>query len=243
MDHYAGIYLLIPNRHDNRCCVIRKKERDVVHILECLINVMVEKLRGIAGSMYAGKTEELIREVIRAEIAGRMVKVVKPSLDIRWGETDSVRSHSGAKHDATPVNIRNPRQILRLRDGDTSLIAVDEVQFFNHGIIPVIDELLERDVEVVFSGLPLDFRGEPFGPMPELLAKADSITRLTAICTHSDNGNICGEQATRTQRFVNGKPASYYDPIVLIGAEESYAARCPTHHIVPDKPKYNTKRR
>ncbi len=195
---------------------------------------MVERLTAIPGSMFSGKTEELIRLVTRAEYAGRSVQVFKPIIDDRWGKIKKVSSHSGSEHDAIPV--RSSREILERLLPDTQLVAIDEAQFFDEEIVPVIDELLEKDVEVVFAGLPTDFRGEPFGQMPILLAKADEINRLTAICTYSEDGEICGELATRTQRLVNGQPANYTDPIILIGAEESYAARCPDHHIVPGKP-------
>ena len=185
--------------------------------------------------MFSGKTAELLRLVERAEFAGRKVQVFKPAIDDRWGKVEKVRSHSGSEHQAVPV--RQAREILVKLEPDTQLVAIDEIQFFDQEIIPVIDELLEKDIEVLFAGLPLDFRGEPFGSVPILLAKADGIIKLTAICTYSENGEICGQEATRTQRIVNGQPASYNEPVVVVGAEEKYAPRCPSHHIVPDKPK------
>jgi thymidine kinase len=196
---------------------------------------MTERLTGITGSMFSGKTAELLRLVERAEFAGRKVQVFKPAIDNRWGKVEKVRSHSGSEHQAIPV--RGAEEILEKLDPNTQLVAVDEIQFFGGEIIPVIEGLLENDIEVLFAGLPLDFRGEPFGPVPVLLAKSDSIIKLTAICTYSENGEICGEEATRTQRIVNGEPARYDDPVVLVGAEEKYAPRCPSHHIVPGKPK------
>lgn len=198
---------------------------------------MTERLTTIAGSMFAGKSEELLRRVTRAEYAGRETQVFKPALDNRWGTTD-VRSHSGSHHEALAIN--NPLEILENLSPDTKLVAIDEVQFFDENIISTVLELLDRDIEVVVAGLPTDFRGEPFGSMPTLLAIADQVERLTAICTHiNGNNKPCGADATRTQRLVSGKPANYTDPIVMIGAEESYQARCPNHHIVPGKPKIN----
>ncbi|HEX6976813.1 MAG TPA: thymidine kinase [Patescibacteria group bacterium] len=200
---------------------------------------MSERLIGIAGCMFSGKSDELLRRVTRAEIAGREVLVFKPAIDDRWNKVDYVRSHAGSEHPAIPVC--EPPEILGFLSKDTKMVAIDEIQFMGPEIIPVIQEILDRNVEVVFAGLPLDFRGEPFGQMPTLLALADDIARLTAICTYKDNGEICGDEATRTQRLVNGKPANYSDPIVLIGAEEAYAPRCPSHHQVPGKPKRNNR--
>ncbi len=185
--------------------------------------------------MFAGKTTELLREVDRAEIAGIQTVVFKPIIDDRWGSVHSVRAHTGHEHEAIPVASSN--DILPLVNENIGLVAIEEAQFFDMGVLAVIEEMLSRDIRVVAAGLPLDFRGEPFGPMPYILAYADEITRLTAICTYSDNGNICGEDATRTQRLVNGTPAHYTDPIILVGAEESYAPRCPSHHIVPGHPR------
>ncbi len=200
---------------------------------------MTERLHGIAGSMFSGKSEELLRRVTRAEIAGRQVLVFKPIVDTRWNKVEFVRSHAGSEHEAIPIC--EPEEILKFINRKTKMVAIDEIQFMGSQIVPVIQELLDRNVEVVFAGLPLDFRGEPFGQMPKLLALADDIARLTAICTYKDNGEICGEEATRTQRLVNGKPAKYTDPIVLIGAEEFYVPRCPSHHEVPGRPKRNIK--
>ncbi|OIN91316.1 thymidine kinase [Candidatus Collierbacteria bacterium CG1_02_44_10] len=202
---------------------------------------MTEKLKGISGSMFAGKTEELISEINRAEIAKKHVLVIKPRLDDRWGEIDKIKAHSGAEHDAYPVS--HPQEILTLVDQylevtqKLDLVAIDEVQFMSEEIIDVIKILLEADIKVTFSGLATDFRGEPFGPMPTLLALSDEINKLTAICTYEANGECCGQPATKTQRIINGQPAHYNEPIVLIGAEQKYQARCPNHHQVPGKPK------
>ncbi len=195
---------------------------------------MTERLGVIAGSMFAGKTTELGTRIEKKEIADIKTQIFKPIIDERWGMTNKVRSHSGREWDA--VSAENSADLLSKIDPDTKFVGIDEVQFFDEGIVSVIEELLNRDIAVVVAGLPLDFRGEPFGPMPVLLSKADGIKRLTAVCTHESHGKKCGHKATRTQRFVNGKPADYSDPVVVLGASESYAPRCPTHHEVPGKP-------
>ena len=207
---------------------------------------MTERLKGISGSMFAGKTEELITEVTRAEIAKRNVLVFKPRLDNRWGKTDVIRSHSGSEHPAFPIN--DPKEILNIVGehlntlGKIDMIAIDEIQFMPDSIIDVIQVLLEADIHVVFAGLAQDFRGEPFGPMPTLLALCDEIDKPTAICTEEIDGKTCGAPATKTQRIINGQPANYADPIVLVGGEdEGYHARCPDHHKVPGKPTPKTK--
>lgn len=196
---------------------------------------MTERLKGIAGSMFAGKTEELLRIIVRAEYAGKNVQVFKPAIDDRWGAHTSIRSHSGGEHQA--IAISTPIEIIEHLEPNTDIVAIDEIQFLSEDIIDVVQFLIEADIQVVFAGLSLDFRGEPFGSMPTLLALCDDIERPTAICTYTPNGHICGQEATRTQRLINGQPANYSDPIVLIGAEQEYQPRCPNHHIVPGKPK------
>ncbi|RLD15264.1 MAG: thymidine kinase [Caldiserica bacterium] len=181
----------------------------------------------IAGCMFSGKSEELIRRVRRAKIARQKVQVFKSSLDTRYDEAKVV-SHSGAKVEA--ISVDHPEEIIAKIDDDTQVVAIDEAQFFSEKIVDVIEFLADRGIRVIVAGLDLDFRGEPFGPMPALLARAEKVDKLTAICM------VCGEEATRTQRIIDGKPASYYDPIVVIGAQEKYEARCRRHHIVPDKP-------
>ena len=196
---------------------------------------MTERLTSIAGSMFSGKTEELIKLITRAEIAERRVQVFKPVIDDRWGKVRKISSHSGAEHEATPLS--SFKQILENLSPNTNIVAIDEVQFFDEHIVPVVKILLERDIEVIVAGLPLDFRGENFGQMPYLLALSDEIIKTKAICTHRNNGDICGADATRTQRLIDNEPADYNQPIVLIGGSESYVARCPNHHQVPGKPK------
>lgn len=197
---------------------------------------MTEKLKGISGSMFSGKTETLFKEITNHKIAGKKIAVFKPALDNRWGLQGEIRSHSGATHPAFIVH--NSLEILQnINPEETDVIFIDEIQFFDEQIIDVIKFLIESDIKVVFDGLPTDFRGEPFGPMPDLLALSDEIERLTAICTYSENKNPCGSPATKTQRLINGKPANYNDPIIVIGDQDQYEARCAKHHLVPGRPK------
>lgn len=178
----------------------------------------------ICGSMFCGKTEELIRRVRRAIIAKQKIKVFKPSIDDRYG-IQSVTSHNGQRVEAIPV--KSSYEILELLNGETTVVAIDEAQFFDDGIVDVVQELADKhNIRVIVAGLDLDFRAEPFGSMPSLLSMAEDVTKLHAICVE------CGESASRTQRLVNGKPARYNDPIILVGAQESYEARCREHHIV-----------
>lgn len=178
----------------------------------------------ICGSMFCGKTEELIRRVRRAIIAKQKVKVFKPSIDDRYG-IQSVTSHTGQTVEAIPVP--SARHILELANGGTTVVAIDEAQFFDDAVVNVVQELADKhNIRVIVAGLDLDFRAEPFGPMPYLLSIAEDVTKLRAICV------VCGEPASRTQRLVNGHPARYDDPIILVGAQESYEARCREHHIV-----------
>lgn len=182
------------------------------------------RIEVICGSMFCGKTEELIRRVRRAIIAKQKVKVFKPSIDDRYG-IQSVTSHNGQEVEAIPVE--SAHAILNLANGGTTVVAIDEAQFFDDGIVDVVQELADKhNIRVIIAGLDLDFRGEPFGSMPFLLSIAEDVTKLHAICVE------CGEDASRTQRLVNGKPARYDDPIILVGAQESYEARCREHHIV-----------
>lgn len=195
---------------------------------------MTERLTVVSGCMFAGKTDELVRLIERQEYAGRKAQIFKPELDNRWGKIAKIHAHTGRERDAIPV--KEPRQILSLVEQNTEVVGIDEVQFFGPEIIAVVEELLEKDKKVLVAGLPQNFRGEPFGQMPILLTKADELVLLTAICTYKENSQICGADATRTQRLVNGQPASYNDPEVLIGAQEAYAPRCPRHHLVLGKP-------
>lgn len=178
----------------------------------------------ICGSMFCGKTEELIRRIRRAIIARQNVQVFKHSLDTRYDGVQKVSSHNGQALEAQHTN--HSANILSLLHENTTVVAVDEVQFFDDGIVRVIQTLAQQGIRVILAGLDTDFRGEPFGPMPHLLAIAEEVTKLHAICI------VCGEPACRTQRLVNGKPARYDDSVILVGAQESYEARCRKHHIV-----------
>jgi thymidine kinase len=178
----------------------------------------------ICGSMFSGKTEELIRRLRRARIAKQQVQVFKPAIDNRY-DVKKVTSHSGLDVDAQSVD--RSEDILAKLDPSTTVVGVDEVQFFDEGIIEVVEKLADKGVRVIVTGLDMDFRGEPFGCMPDLMAKAEKVEKLQAICM------VCGGPASRTQRLVNGEPAHYDEPIVVVGAQEMYEARCRQHHQVP----------
>ncbi|MCA9972363.1 MAG: thymidine kinase [Anaerolineales bacterium] len=177
----------------------------------------------ICGSMFSGKTEELIRRLRRAVIARQQVQVFKPALDTRYHE-ERVTSHNGLNFEARPVEAA--RAILDAIEPDTTVVAIDEVQFFDPEIVAVCEMLAEQEKRVICAGLDMDFRGEPFGALPALLARAEMIDKLHAICV------VCGEEASRTQRLINGEPAAYDDPVVLVGAAEVYEARCRQCHAV-----------
>ncbi|HET7087380.1 MAG TPA: thymidine kinase [Anaerolineae bacterium] len=181
----------------------------------------------VCGSMFSGKTEELIRRVRRAKIARQKVQVFKPALDTRYA-AEKVTSHNGLDTAAVPV--KSTRTLLERVEPDTNVVAIDEVQFFDLDIVSVCQSLAERGLRVIVAGLDMDFRGEPFGPMPLLMAEAEQVEKLQAICV------VCGTPASRTQRLIDGHPASYDDPIVLVGGSESYEARCRLHHEVPGRP-------
>lgn len=177
----------------------------------------------IAGPMFSGKSEELIRRVRRALIARQSVLVFKPRLDNRYHES-LVVSHDGKQVAAIPVE--SAAEMEAHLDPLPQVVAVDEVQFLDRGLLSLVERLAAQGVRVILAGLDLDFRGEPFGLMPELLARAEFVEKLSAICPR------CGAPATRTQRLVNGKPARYSDPVILVGAEEHYEPRCRACHEV-----------
>lgn len=177
--------------------------------------------------MFSGKTEELIRRVRRAQIARQKVQVFKPLIDDRYG-VQKITSHNGLHVEAIPVP--DAEGILDLLEPDTTVVAIDEVQFFDWQIAEICNQLASRKVRVIVAGLDLDFRAEPFGPMPLLMAEAEQVDKLHAICV------VCGRPATRTQRLIDGKPALYSDPVILVGASEVYEARCRHCHQVPGKP-------
>jgi thymidine kinase len=178
----------------------------------------------ICGSMFCGKTDELIRRLRRATIARQKVQVFKPAIDDRY-EVMKVASHAGSVFEAIPI--RSARQILERIDKTTTVVGIDEAQFLDDEVIPIVDKLAGDGIRVIVAGLDLNFKGEPFGCMPILMARAEQVDKLQAICM------VCGEPASRTQRLVNGKPARFDDPVIIVGASEMYEARCREHHEVP----------
>lgn len=177
----------------------------------------------IVGPMYSGKSEELIRRVKRAKIAKQNVIVFKPTIDDRYSKEDVV-SHSGYSVDAIPIKTSN--HIYDYINDDTQVVGIDEVQFFDDNIVDVCIDLADKGIRVICAGLDMDFRGEPFGPTPRLLAIAEFVDKIQAICS------VCGQPATRTQRLIDSKPARYDDPIIQVGAVESYQARCRKCHKI-----------
>lgn len=184
------------------------------------------RLEVITGPMFCGKTDELLRRLRRAIIAKQKIQVFKPGFDIRYS-SEKVTSHAGNEYNAYPVE--NISEVPTLLLDDVTLVAIDEAQFFGEKIIDVVQALVDKGIRVIVAGLDMDFRGEPFGLMPVLLAQAEIVDKLHAICMG------CGEEATRTQRLVDGNPAYYDDPIIIVGASEMYEARCRIHHQVPRK--------
>jgi thymidine kinase len=179
----------------------------------------------ICGCMFCGKTDEMLRLLRRFAIAGRRVMLVKPRLDTRTDE-ETVVSRSGAHHVA--VALDHSREIGAIV-GDADIVAIEEGQFWDEGLPEVVEQLADGGKQVLVTGLDRDFRGIPFGPMPRLMALADQVTKLTAICM------VCGEPATRTQRLIDGRPAPAESPLIVIGGlgDETYEARCRQHHEVP----------
>ncbi|WP_347320975.1 thymidine kinase [Rossellomorea sp. RS05] len=178
----------------------------------------------ICGSMFSGKSEELIRRVRRTQFAKQEIAVYKPKLDNRYSE-ESVVSHNGTSVIAKAME--NASSILEDLNPKVDVVAIDEVQFFDDAIVGVAQKLANSGYRVILAGLDQDFRGETFGPMPELLSIAEQVTKLQAVCA------VCGSPASRTQRLINGEPACYDDPIILVGASEAYEPRCRHHHEVP----------
>jgi len=181
----------------------------------------------VCGPMFAGKTEELIRRIKRLEYAKQNVLVFKPKIDTRYA-LEEIVSHNLSKKPS--IIIESSQEILSHIKEDTDAVVIDEVQFLDQNIVAIAEHLADNGIRVIVGGLDSDFRGEPFGPMPNLLARAEFVTKLTAICVKS------GLPATRTQRIINGAPANYNDPTILVGANESYEPRSRHYHEVPGKP-------
>ncbi len=177
----------------------------------------------ICGGMFSGKSEELIRRVRRARIAKQQVLVFKPAIDNRYRQ-EAVTSHNGIYTEA--YTLRKASEILEYIVPETDVVAIDEVQFFDHEIVSICQQLANDGIRVICAGLDLDFRGRPFGPTPEIMAVAEYVTKLQAICVR------CGGPASRTQRIIDGEPAKVEDPIILVGASERYEARCRHCHEV-----------
>ncbi|MFW6267164.1 MAG: thymidine kinase [Halanaerobium sp.] len=183
-------------------------------------------LEVITGPMYCGKSEELIRRLRRVKIAKQKVKVFKPVLDNRYSKKDVV-SHSGDSIEAVPVD--HPEEILERIDDNVDVVGIDEAQFFHEDLVEICENLADKGIRVILAGLDRDFRSEPFGPMPELMARAEYVDKLHAICIQ------CGEPASRTQRLIDGEPAAADDPVILVGAAEVYEARCRSCHEIKEE--------
>ena len=179
----------------------------------------------ISGVMFSGKSEELLRRIRRALIARKRVQVFKSHLDDRYGGVQRISSHDGQQLEAIPVN--QSVQIAERVLPDVDVVAIDEAQFLDDGVVAVANGLADRGVRVIVAGTDMDFRGEPFGPMPRLLAVAERVDKLHAICV------VCGELATRNQRLIDGRPAPAEGPTIQVGGSETYEARCRACHVVP----------
>jgi thymidine kinase len=179
----------------------------------------------VAGVMFSGKSEELIRRVRRAIIGKKKVQVFKSHLDDRYSGVYSIASHDGRTVEAVPVD--SSLQIAQQLNGFADVVAIDEAQFLDSGIVDLATSLAERGIRVILAGTDTDFRGEPFGAMPQLMAVADVVDKLHAICV------VCGGPASRNQRLIEGKPARYDSPVIMVGGRESYEARCRHCHQVP----------
>ena len=178
----------------------------------------------ICGSMFSGKSEELLRRIKRGVIAKQKVLLFKPSIDNRYDE-NRVSTHNGNSYDS--ISIEKSSDILNfVKDKNYDIIGIDEIQFFDNDIVKIINKLADDGIRVIVAGLDMDFKAEPFHPMPEIMAISEMVTKLHAVC------NKCGKEASRSQRLINGKPAKYDDPIVVIGASESYEARCRHCHEI-----------
>ena len=181
----------------------------------------------ITGPMFAGKSEELLRRIRILRFSKQNIICFKPSIDDRYSK-DEIASHAGGKYKAYAV--KNVEEMKSLIKDNTDVVAIDEIQFFSHDVIGFLESLADKGIRVIVAGLDMDFRGEPFGVLPELLTRAEFVTKLTAVCAK------CGAPATRTQRLVDGHPASFEDPIVLVGAVDHYEPRCRHCHEILNKP-------
>ena len=181
------------------------------------------RIECITGSMFSGKSEELIRRIRRVLYAKQKIVVFKPEIDQRY-KKQSVVTHNGRSVDA--ISIGHSNEIRGYITDDIDVVAIDEAQFFDDGLVDVIQNIAKSNIRVIVAGLDMDFTGNPFEPMPHIMAIAEQVTKLNAVCT------VCGGIASRTQRLINGAPAHIDDPLILVGADESYEPRCREHHIV-----------
>ena len=179
----------------------------------------------ITGVMFSGKTEEMIRRVRRAAIAGKRVQIFKSHHDDRYGGLYTVATHDGAVVQARPID--SSAQVMREINSNIDVVAIDEVQFLDNGIVDVVDTLANAGTRVILAGTDLDFRGQPFGCMPHLMAVAEIVDKLHAICV------VCGNHASRNQRLIGGQPAPKESPTIWVGGRETYEARCRACHVVP----------
>lgn len=186
----------------------------------------------ITGVMFSGKSEELLRRIRRAQIARKNVQIFTSNLDTRYEGTGRLISHDGTEMEAIPI--RSARHIRELIDPATEVVGIDEVQFLDHEIIQIVQWLASRRMRVMVAGTDSDFRGRPFGPMGDLMAIAEEVLKLQAICMK------CGDLATRNQRLVDGKPAPAESPIIQVGGSEQYEARCRRCHEVPPVSRHQT---
>lgn len=177
----------------------------------------------ICGVMFSGKSEELIRRIKRADFAKQKVQVFKPDIDNRY-TSGCINSHSGIAFKA--ISVKQDVNLLDHIDSDTKVVAVDEIQFFHEDMVKTLELIADRGIRVIVAGLELDFRGEPFGIMPKILCVAEYVDKLHSICVK------CSAPATRTQRLINDEPAKYNDPVIMVGASDSYEPRCRLCHTV-----------
>ncbi len=189
------------------------------------MDIMMQRgwIEVITGSMFSGKSEELMRRLRRTSIARQRAIIFKPALDDRY-EKEAIASHDGRTLRA--VSVHTASEMARYVTEDLDVIAIDETQFFDHTLPQIVSDWADEGYRVIVAGLDQDFRGQPFEPMPQLLAIAEYVTKLHAVCA------VCGHRATRTQRLIDGEPAHIDDPTVLVGSDETYEARCRHHHEV-----------
>ncbi len=190
------------------------------------------RIEVISGVMFSGKSEELLRRIRRALIGRRHVQVFKSKLDDRYGGPTKLSSHDGSELAAQPI--KEARQIRGLLNPETDVVGIDEVQFLDRDIVEMAEWMANRRVRVILAGTDLDFRGKPFGPMPHLMAIADTVDKLQAVCVK------CGDVATRNQRLVGGAPAPAESPVIMVGGAESYEARCRHCHELPAIDRHQT---